>query len=83
MYYPGHATTERKLDNGAVEEVDYVPPQPHPIHLLVDKAKRDWDKKVKRQSQTLQEAVEEYERRYGRRPPKGSVRCRSLNGPKT
>ncbi|KAM0791241.1 hypothetical protein ACM66B_005720 [Microbotryomycetes sp. NB124-2] len=71
LYYPGHATEEREKANGAFEEVEYVPEQPHPIHLLMDKAKRDWDKKLQRQSTNLADAVDEYERRYGRRPPKG------------
>ncbi|KAK4054576.1 Protein O-glucosyltransferase 2 [Microbotryomycetes sp. JL201] len=71
LYYPGHATKEREKPNGVIEEVEYVPEQPHPIHLLIDKAKRDWDKKLKRQSTSLADAVDEYERRYGRRPPKG------------
>ncbi|SCV72127.1 BQ2448_4821 [Microbotryum intermedium] len=48
-----------------------APSQPHPIHLLMDSAKRMWARKVERQSKTLREAIEEYERRYNRRPPKG------------
>ncbi|KAK4702708.1 hypothetical protein P7C70_g3518, partial [Phenoliferia sp. Uapishka_3] len=63
MFYPAHS---------ASEEENAIPPnQPHPIHLLISDAKRDWDKKRARQSKSLREAVEEYERRYKMRPPKG------------
>lgn len=47
------------------------PPIHHPIPKLMADARRAFDEKIKRQSKTLQEAVDEYERRYGRRPPKG------------
>lgn len=47
------------------------PPIHHPIPKLMADARRAFDDKVKRQSKTLVQAVEEYERRYGRRPPKG------------
>ncbi|GAA5862713.1 hypothetical protein JCM8547_003522 [Rhodosporidiobolus lusitaniae] len=53
----------------------YEPPdpaqQPHPIHHLVREAKKNWKKKVEGQSKDLKAAITEYERRYGRRPPKG------------
>lgn len=74
MFYPGHNAPAAAVDTVVEEEsapVHEVPSQPHPIHLLMDRARRDWDKKVARQSKTLREAVEEYEHRYGRRPPKG------------
>ncbi|KDE09242.1 hypothetical protein MVLG_00562 [Microbotryum lychnidis-dioicae p1A1 Lamole] len=61
----------RKKLTGNREEHVAAPSQPHPIHLLMDSAKRMWTRKVERQSKTLREAVEEYERRYNRRPPKG------------
>lgn len=63
LFYPAHSASE---DDTAIP-----PNQPHPIHLLISDAKRDWSKKVSRQSRTVREAVEEYERRYGMRPPKG------------
>ncbi|BGP16351.1 hypothetical protein JCM10213_004892 [Rhodosporidiobolus nylandii] len=47
------------------------PPQPHPILTLVKRAEQDWNRKVKRQSKTLREAVQEYRRRYKRNPPRG------------
>ncbi|KIY50152.1 hypothetical protein FISHEDRAFT_39466 [Fistulina hepatica ATCC 64428] len=43
----------------------------HPIYELIHKAERSWDAKLKRASTTLEEAVAEYRRRYGRAPPKG------------
>lgn len=43
----------------------------HPIPQLLALGERRWEEMVNRQSRTLGEAVEEYERRYGRRPPKG------------
>ncbi|GAA5908906.1 hypothetical protein JCM6882_005480 [Rhodosporidiobolus microsporus] len=47
------------------------PPAPHPILTLVKRAEEDWNAKVKRQSKTLREAVQEYRRRYKRNPPRG------------
>jgi hypothetical protein len=43
----------------------------HPIYDLIERAEAEWDKKMKRQSRTLDEAVVEYKRRYRRAPPKG------------
>ena len=37
----------------------------------MDEAEREYREKLKRQSQTLEEGVREYRRRYGRAPPKG------------
>lgn len=45
--------------------------QPHPVHLVVKRAREQWDAKLKRQSKTLPQAIDEYERRYQRRPPRG------------
>ncbi|GAA5880142.1 hypothetical protein JCM16303_001228 [Sporobolomyces ruberrimus] len=47
------------------------PTQPHPIHYLIQEAEKSWNKKVARQSRTLEEAVAEYRRRYGQAPPRG------------
>jgi hypothetical protein len=57
------------------------PDGPHPIFELMEKAERRWKKKNDRASKTLKEACEEYERRYGRKPPRGFndwwvLRCR-------
>ncbi|KAF5366447.1 hypothetical protein D9758_009723, partial [Tetrapyrgos nigripes] len=46
----------------------------HPIFELVERAQREWDDKLARASRTLQEAVEEYRRRYKRKPPRGFER---------
>lgn len=43
----------------------------HPMYDLIERAEVEWDKKLKRQSKSLDEAVVEYERRYHRAPPKG------------
>lgn len=43
----------------------------HPIHVLIDRAEKQWKDKVDRQSRTLSEAVREYKHRYRRNPPKG------------
>lgn len=44
---------------------------PHPIPLLLQMGEKKWGELLARQSRTLGEAVTEYTRRYGRRPPKG------------
>ena len=43
----------------------------HPIYELISRAEREWRDKLQRASKTLEEAVNEYRRRYKRRPPKG------------
>lgn len=43
----------------------------HPIYDLTERAEAEWNKKLQRQSKTLDEAVAEYKRRYHRAPPKG------------
>lgn len=60
----GHA-----IRNGRLE----VDPEStiHPVYQLIRDARRAWDAKVRRQSTTLKEAVDEYERRYRRAPPPG------------
>ena len=45
--------------------------EPHPIPALMARARLQWDDLRARQSQTFAQAVAEYERRYGRKPPKG------------
>ncbi|WWC70900.1 uncharacterized protein I206_104852 [Kwoniella pini CBS 10737] len=43
----------------------------HPIPLLLNLGEKRWEELLSRQSRTLEEAVREYIRRYGRKPPKG------------
>jgi hypothetical protein len=43
----------------------------HPIAKLMEDAEADFRAMINRQSRTLEKAVAEYERRYGRPPPKG------------
>nr|XP_018262209.1 uncharacterized protein I303_05225 [Kwoniella dejecticola CBS 10117]OBR84367.1 hypothetical protein I303_05225 [Kwoniella dejecticola CBS 10117] len=45
--------------------------RPHPIPLLLSLGEKRWKELLSRQSTTLEEAVREYIRRYGRKPPKG------------
>ncbi|GAA5996568.1 uncharacterized protein JCM10292_003058 [Rhodotorula paludigena] len=47
------------------------PVKPHPILTLIKRAEAEWNHKVRRQSKTLKEAVQEYRRRYRRNPPRG------------
>ncbi|WWC85878.1 uncharacterized protein L201_000745 [Kwoniella dendrophila CBS 6074] len=47
------------------------PPIHHPIPKLMADAKEEFEAKLKRQSKTLDEAVNEYKKRYGMNPPKG------------
>ncbi|QRW11842.1 glycosyltransferase family 90 protein [Ceratobasidium sp. AG-Ba] len=44
---------------------------PHPLHALIGDAEAKWNKMLEGQSTTLDEAVEEYQRRYARQPPVG------------
>jgi hypothetical protein len=44
---------------------------PHPIYELISNAEKSWKSKLAHASQSLEEAVEEYRRRYNRAPPKG------------
>lgn len=43
----------------------------HPIEELMRDNKQRWEDLLKRQSKSLEQAVKEYKRRYGRLPPKG------------
>ncbi|KAI0752756.1 capsular associated protein [Daedaleopsis nitida] len=43
----------------------------HPIPKLMAEAENSFREKLSRQSQTLEQAVSEYERRYKRKPPRG------------
>ena len=60
--------THHYRDDGLVE---VNPSGSHPIYELVRKAQKDWDEKIRTASKTLEEAVDEYKRRYKRPPPKG------------
>ena len=43
----------------------------HPIHVLIEKAEKKWATLLGKQSSTLDEATQEYKRRYKRNPPQG------------
>jgi hypothetical protein len=47
------------------------PNAPHPIPTLLTLGEERWASLLASQSQTLSEAVAEYEKRYGRPPPRG------------
>jgi len=51
--------------------VEVNPDGRHPIYDLIQHAEAAWDEKLQRQSKTLDEAVEEYGRRYRRAPLRG------------
>ncbi|CAK1356094.1 unnamed protein product [Cercospora beticola] len=52
-----------------LEPLQYTDTQTHPVKNLIDNASTSWNAKLQRQSKTLQEAVTEYQRRYGIPPP--------------
>ncbi|KAK0482416.1 glycosyltransferase family 90 protein [Armillaria novae-zelandiae] len=56
------------LSNGLLE---VNPELPHPIYQLIEFSEKKWKAKLQRASKTLDEAVDEYERRYKRAPPRG------------
>ena len=49
----------------------HAPLKTHPIAKYTELAQRRFDAKVKRQSKTLNQAVDEYKRRYNMNPPRG------------
>lgn len=49
--------------------VEVNPEGRHPIYDLISRAEKEWKDKLDRQSRHLADAVDEYERRYGRPPP--------------
>lgn len=78
------APTDRKpaLEGGNVTEADAMRAEDktigtgestltNPILGLLRDGERKWKDMIARQSQTLDQAVEEYKARYGRNPPKG------------
>lgn len=62
-------TSDHKMSRGLL----LVEPESkiHPIYQLIKEARENWDAKIARQSKTLEQAVNEYKRRYHRNPPKG------------
>jgi len=67
---PNHEPLEkhRYREDGLVEVNSKGP---HPIYELIRDAEKKWQDKLDRQSRSLEDAVEEYKRRYRRAPPKG------------
>ena len=48
-----------------------IPPGTHPIDILLKRGAETFQNLVASQSETLEQSVAEYRRRYGRNPPKG------------
>ena len=46
-------------------------PEPHPVEVLVKEANKKFEHTLKRQSETLSQAITEYKRRYQMSPPPG------------
>ncbi|KAG8710312.1 Glycosyltransferase Family 90 domain containing protein [Ceratobasidium sp. 423] len=61
-----HMPSHVYRDDGLVET---NPEGRHPIYDLIARAEKVWNDKLERQSRHLADAVDEYERRYGRPPP--------------
>ncbi|GAA6024910.1 hypothetical protein JCM11491_005521 [Sporobolomyces phaffii] len=70
LFYPAKVKPFSKIQGGKLNAAA-PKAQPHPIHLLIKQAKEEWSAKLKKQSKTLPQAIDEYEARYGRRPPRG------------
>ncbi|KAJ8294136.1 Beta-1,2-xylosyltransferase 1 [Rhodotorula toruloides] len=47
------------------------PDRLHPVAHLIERAEAEWDDMLRKQSQTLEQAVAEYKRRYRMNPPAG------------
>ena len=63
----GVKSVHRYRDDGVLEvNMD----GPHPILELIGNAQKAWEEKLGKASKTLDEAVDEYVRRYGRMPPR-------------
>ena len=60
------------LGHGKLGQYLEIPPatSPHPIEILVQDAQSRFSKQLGRQSRSLKQATAEYNRRYGRKPPK-------------
>lgn len=53
----------------AAQQSSYPPEKTHPVAQLIHNADQQFDQTRSRQSQTLQDAVREYQRRYNMHPP--------------
>lgn len=63
------ALKKHKFYSNGLLEVN--PNGQHPIFDLIEQSEAAWKAKLKSASRSLHEAVIEYERRYGRKPPLG------------
>jgi hypothetical protein len=69
--YPSQGQYRHRFSSTGHLLVSDLPGVPHPIPLLLRMGEKHWEDLLAKQSRTLGEAVREYTRRYGRRPPKG------------
>ncbi|KAM0753101.1 hypothetical protein T439DRAFT_378824 [Meredithblackwellia eburnea MCA 4105] len=76
VHQSGHLFIHPSAIEHSAKDNEYRQSQPvysvrHPIHDLIANATGLWEKKLARQSKTLEQAVKEYRKRYNRLPPKG------------
>ena len=64
-----HAATSETASAQIAKPLPPSTESSHPIHRLIDKAEKDFEGLKKKQSQTLEDAVKEYRRRYEIPPP--------------
>ncbi|GAA5947892.1 hypothetical protein JCM3765_007015 [Sporobolomyces pararoseus] len=71
-FTPAEEEEEREREHSKRSlNTDSPPRLPHPISLLISQAEERWESMLRRQSQTLEQAVQEYKLRYGLPPPVG------------
>lgn len=70
-YDPSAAAGSSSSGGGASQQNASRRATTHPILGLLVEGERRWADLVDRQSRSLEEAVVEYKKRYGRNPPKG------------
>jgi hypothetical protein len=61
----------RRRSTPPASVAEEIPGNVHPISFLIRDADERWNRMVRKQSQTLHQAVDEYKRRYNRNPPAG------------
>ena len=67
--FPPKVDVNNPVDHGAASKPSNLPESSHPIAGLMNSSESTLRIRLSQQSQTLSDAVKEYERRYGMRPP--------------
>ena len=67
---PGRSSLTRRASIPVVASSGYSD-RLHPITHLIAEAEQEWENMLRRQSQSLEQAVREYKRRYKMNPPAG------------